>query len=424
VAVIAVVAAVVVAVVRSRDGSDTAATTNTNVAPSTTAPTTTPTTTTSTTSPSTSSAPTTSPPTTGGGTGLDPAVVQAEVANLSAFVEQTWGKPFKTPVDVEVVDDDAFTARLVATIDEERAELDKLDASYRALGLLPEGTSLYDVQRQLLSGGVLGYYDPESKELVVRGDHLSPYVRETIVHELTHALQDQWVDLDRAEYDDRKDEIAVGLSALAEGDARRVEAVYRDQLSAADQRDRDREETRFGQSADLAGVPDIVIKQTLAPYELGEPLVTDLVRQGGIDALLAAYADPPTTSEQLLEPARYEARQGRAEVARPPVDGELTDEGVFGALSTAFLLEEEVPSRTALQAARGWEGDWYVSYRRPNGEVCVRVDWDLDTPIDGQELRQALQEWATAQEAEGVDATVEAPAADRVRLTSCAGGPS
>ena len=45
-------------------------------------------------------------------------------------------------------------------------------------------------------GGVVGFYDPVTKVLKVRGTDLTPYRREVIAHELTHALDDQVHGLD------------------------------------------------------------------------------------------------------------------------------------------------------------------------------------------------------------------------------------
>ncbi|MEZ5143615.1 MAG: hypothetical protein R2726_14015 [Acidimicrobiales bacterium] len=412
--VVAVVLAGTVAAVAVRRSTDAAAgpsstpTTTSTAAPSTTSrPSTT----------STTAAPTTAPST----GGLDPQVVQNEVANLSTFVEDTWGKPFKTPVKVEVLDDTAFTDRLLGKLDEEKDKITKQEGAFKALGILPAGGSLYDVSRTLYSGGVLGYYDPETKELVVRGGDITPYVRQTIVHELTHALQDQYANLDRKEYDDRKDEVSFGLDTLAEGDARRVEKVYENQLSAADKRDRDREEAAFGADMDLSSVPDFLKGSISAPYDLGEPFVDGIVAGGGNEALLQAFADPPTTSEEVLQPAKYRAREGRVDVARPPVDGEVVDEGVFGAVPTALLLGDAVSSRTALQAADGWKGDWYVTYRQPDGDTCVRIDYVMDTATDGQQLRTALSQWS-AQLPSSVQADVQQQGSGNLRLTSCTRG--
>ena len=96
------------------------------------------------------------------------------------------------------------------------------------LGLVEPDADLVESMRSLLGVGVVGFYDPETDELVVRGAALTPYVRTTIAHELIHALDDQHLDLDRPEYDEADDEVGFGFSSVVEGNARRIEDAYRD----------------------------------------------------------------------------------------------------------------------------------------------------------------------------------------------------
>ena len=114
-----------------------------------------------------------------------------------------------------------------------RQPIEAQQASLVALGLLPPGTDLRAQLEALLAGGVIGFYDPRSAELVVRGVDDSPATRRTLVDERAHALQDQVFDLDRPEVDAAHDEQSTALSALAEGDAERVEAADVSRLPAA-----------------------------------------------------------------------------------------------------------------------------------------------------------------------------------------------
>jgi len=77
-------------------------------------------------------------------------------------------------------------------------------------------------ERTLLTAGVVGFYDPETKQLVVRGTDTTPFTRRVLAHELTHALDDQHFDLNRQQLDKADDETGFGFSALVEGNARRV----------------------------------------------------------------------------------------------------------------------------------------------------------------------------------------------------------
>ena len=66
----------------------------------------------------------------------------------------------------------------------------------RALGLLDHRVDLLEVVNDLQGGGVIGLYDEEDKRIRMRGEDLTPAVKATLVHELTHALQDQHYDLE------------------------------------------------------------------------------------------------------------------------------------------------------------------------------------------------------------------------------------
>jgi len=169
---------------------------------------------------------------------------------------------------------------------------------------------------------VLGYYDQESKELRVRAGQLSPFGRTVIVHELTHALDDQRFDLNRPQYDSSDDEIGFGFTALAEGNARRIENAYRNSMSTADKASATAEELKLGASgaAVLAKLKLSLLQLELAPYDLGERFVDAVLDKGGQAALDGVFADPPRTSEQVIDPAKYFAKEPSREVNPPKAD--------------------------------------------------------------------------------------------------------
>ena len=144
----------------------------------------------------------------------------ALIEELSAFVENERELEFLQPVEVLQLDDDAFVARYNALVDEgveeDRDELDLYTGVNQALGILPDGVTLLDATYAFGSAGVFGYYNPEDKELVVRGGEVTVLLKTIIVHELVHAIDDQNFDLDRPEYDDRTDEISTGFRASVE----------------------------------------------------------------------------------------------------------------------------------------------------------------------------------------------------------------
>jgi hypothetical protein len=345
------------------------------------------------------------------------AEVTAAVAEISAFVEQERGLAFLEPVVVELEGEGAFQDRLLADFDEDADELRQTEVFLEGLGLVEPGVDLVEAMRSLLGGGVVGFYDPESDELVVRGAALTPYVRTTIAHELTHALDDQHLDIDRPEYDDADDEISFGFTSVVEGNARRIENAYRASLTDDERAQATEEELALGGDIDIGGIPMVLVDLIGAPYSLGEPLVEDLIASGGDAALAAAFADPPRTSEQVLDPDRYLAREARVDVPHPQVAGEVVDEGVVGQLMILLVLSDELGVDQAHEAATGWGGDWGVAWR-DGDRSCVTVVVVGDDVAETEELRQAFDRWAAAREGASVEPT---GGGGPFTLASCAG---
>ena len=328
---------------------------------------------------------------------VTPSEVEAVVAEISEFVAREQGVPFLDPVDVELLGEGAFQDRLLADFDEDVEDLRRQEHAFKALGLVDADVDLVEAMRSLLGAGVVGFYDPETGELVVRGASVSPYVRTTIAHELAHALDDQHHDLDRPEYDDAADEVGFGFSAVVEGNARRVETAYRDAMSAEEQAQATAEEFTIGEGIDIGAVPLVLLELIAAPYQLGQDLVDDLVAEGGDEALATAFADPPTTSEQVIDPSAYIAREGRVDVPHPQVAGQVVDEGVLGQFLIDILLQSEL-GRSAEDAADGWGGDWAVVWT-DGSRSCVTLTIVGDDVEETEELAQAFDRWAAERDA-------------------------
>jgi hypothetical protein len=338
--------------------------------------------------------------------------IQAEVAELSAFVEEARGLEFLEEVEVELLPDDDFRGRLLEELDEDAEELGATNGVLRALQLIEPDDDLREILPQFLGDAVVGFYDPESGELVVRGSDVTPYVRSTLVHELTHALDDQHFELHRPELEELDDESITAFSALVEGSAVRVEEAWVDQLSREDQRALRAEEAELGASIDVRGVPPVVPQLIGFPYTYGPVFIDALLDDGGQERLDEAFEDPPTTTAQIIDPARFLAGRSPVEVPTPPADGEVVDEGVYGQWALLLTLADKLPGTDATEAGRGWAGDRYVAWS--DGEqTCVRSTFVLFTRSDAAALAGALEEWAD----DHGDAEVEA--GDEVTLTAC-----
>ena len=342
------------------------------------------------------------------------AELEAAVAELSQFVADARGAPFPEPVEVELLDGDAFNQRLLADFEEERQDIELVGRLFVAMGLLEPEQDLFEIFRDFLGAGVLGFYDPETGELVVRGAEITAYTRSTIVHELVHAYDDQRFELHRPALQDAADESGLGFSALVEGNAVRVQQQWEATLSEEEQDELLSEQIESAAGIDFGDLPFVLLRQIEFPYSAGPPLVDALVDVGGEGRVDEAFGAPPLTSEQVIDPDRYLAGEAPEPVPAPPAEGEVLDQGTYGQLTLGVTLGDVVDRETARQAAEGWGGDAYVAWA--DGEqTCVRTTFRMDTPRDLAELVEAWQAWAV----ERPGSTV-VPGEDDVTVTACA----
>jgi hypothetical protein len=328
-------------------------------------------------------------------------ILPERLPELMSFVEERIGARFSETPQIEMLDDDAFVARLLEepTSGPEVSEYDDFASTAVALGLASDADDLSSQADEWFADGVVGFYDQTTDELAVRGTAWSPFVETTLVHELVHALQDQKVDLDAAtRATHTEDESYLALSTLVEGQATVVES---DWLTAQGS---DYEDAYFGfeppnGSGALPTEPLVDVLAAL-PYDLGYDAVTALEADGGAKPFWTVLGNPPTTLEQVWDlPGWLDGEPllaGAAEVPEVPVpdDGELVDRGSLGVhLLSLLTLEdwywlEDGP-------VEGWAGDRYATWTEGSGgreRACTRVDVAVD---DGARapLEDAFRGW-------------------------------
>jgi hypothetical protein len=341
--------------------------------------------------------------------------LKTAVLDIQAFVERERGLKFKTDVDVQLANDDEIKQMLEQEFAQQAPEVLESQQVLRALGLVSSTFDLTAAERSLLDSSVLGFYDPETKKLVVRGTEVSPFVRQTLAHELTHALDDQWFNLDRPQLDNADDETGFGFTALVEGDAVRVEEAYLASLSPSERADATKEQQDLLLAhPEIFALPQVLLDITQEPYTDGPALVQailDARQQTGLDA---AFKLPPTTSEQVIDPSKFLANETAVPVAPPPADATVSNKGVLGQFMFEEILLGSIRTNDIDQAVAGWGGDSYVTWIDGTGKTCLRDTFVGDTPDDTQELADALNQWAP-----DVHATVTAPAGQPGTFSVC-----
>ncbi len=339
--------------------------------------------------------------------------LEREVAELSRFVADQRELEFLRPVEVELLTGQAFVDRLLRDVEENREETDQSEKVLRALQLIDPGVDLFESFVSFYRDAVLGFYDPETDELVVRGAELTAYTRTTLAHELAHALDDQHFELYRPEVYDADDESALAFSSLIEGVSLSVEFAYRQTLSPEEQDQSARQAAEFAGRSGSSPIPSIVSSLAQFPYLAGPTFVGALLEEGAEPRVDQAYREPPTTSEEILDPGVYLRGEDPVAVPTPPADGPVVDEGVYGEWALSLTLGELLGSAVGSRAADGWGGDRYVAWDE-GGRTCVRMAYAMDSPAELDELEGAWRQWAQAHG----DASVER-AAEVVTVTAC-----
>jgi hypothetical protein len=343
-----------------------------------------------------------------------PGSIDAFVPQAVSFVESHRGLRFKEPVKVNHLSDAEFSQRIVSLQRRDRADTDRQAKLYRALGLVGRDVDVEKAEEELLGGNVVGYYDPKTKELVVRGDTATVSVKHVVVHELTHALQDQWFGLD-VNQKDQTDDQALAYVSLVEGDAVRIEREYVASLSSTERQQLAQAEA--GSGGPPSGVPRVLIELLGFPYIAGPPFTSALLQARGQPGLDGAFKDRPAATSQVVQPELFLNGDRPQIVSEPTADGAPFDRGVLGEVQTGVLLEGTVVSGALTRdqeqlAARAWAGDRYVAWTSGDS-YCVRVRFAARSAAGVTALTNALQKVASA----GSNASVQL--GSQPVLTSC-----
>ena len=323
-----------------------------------------------------------------------------KVADAIPRIEKATGLKYKRPPKVEVRSHDEVRSFLEKEFTDSRAtkDLAAKAAVYKRLGLLPDSLDVRKLYVDLLTEQIVGFYDPKTKVLYVVNGAPKEAAGMIITHELIHALQDQYFDLDSLQNVEGDDDRVSAAQAVAEG-----QATF-EQLSIAAGTtdfashipggwDRMRQIIRENQSSMpvFASAPMLIQESLIFPYLSGAEFMRRFeARRPG----QAPFGDMPQSTEQILhEPAYFGARRDvPLRVTLPPLDGSAraTYENDFGEFETRlFLFQHLRDQNAAIRGAAGWGGDRFALVSMPKGEGVVWLSaWD--TPVDAGEFDDLL----------------------------------
>jgi hypothetical protein len=321
-----------------------------------------------------------------------------QVAEAIPRIENAVGLKFKTPPKVEVRSKDQVRAFVVQQFRDPRSlrEFTGMEAAYKRLGMLPDTLDLQKFLVDLLTEQIVGYYDPKTKVLYVVSDAPAEAASITIMHELIHALQDQYISLDSAQKIEGQNDRQSAAQAVFEGQAvyEQIAAMLGGNNVAVNLPggwDRVREMIRENQSSmPVFAAAPIVIQETLIfPYLSGAEFIRNYKERNPGKEL---YQDMPQSTEQILHPSAYFARRDTpTTVTLPPLAGVTpVYQNTVGEFETRlFLFEHLKDQNEAVRGASGWDGDRYELFNTSGGQGIAWVTvWDA--AVDASEFFDML----------------------------------
>jgi hypothetical protein len=323
-----------------------------------------------------------------------------EVAEAMPRIEKATGLKFKTPPKVEVRTREQVKDFLLKKFNEETpaSELAGEEKAYKLLGLIPDTMDLRAFLLRILTEQVVGYYDPAAKTLYVVNGADEQIVGVTITHELVHALQDQYANLDSLQKASTDNDRLAAAQALIEGEAQFEQLAImlggaeniETRLPGTWERIREEIRNRQGEMPVFATAPMVIQESLLFPYLSGAEFVRRVKEKKG-DVNL--FTDIPRSTEQVMHPALFlgSPSDEPTTVTLPAPRGATkvyeNDMGEFGTRLALYRYLKD--PKTAARAAEGWDGDRFMVVEGRGGTGMV---WALvwDSAIEAAEFSDVL----------------------------------
>ncbi len=308
----------------------------------------------------------------------EPVTVDTDA--IVAAVAQARGLAPKAKVQFATLSDEDFAASFGAEIAHRRAV---------------RGITSLSVSGGSDASFFLAYYDTRRKKVLLR--QKTPEwaklmdARGLVAHEVEHAIQDQYFDLD-AMLSSPEVDVARARHSLIEGDA---QAVAAGAVAVLDHLPPKRAIVAATTIVEGLGIDTYVAggmvdprmaklkpaerEEMLFPYRHGAAFVGALVRAGGFALVDRAFAHPPASSAEIIHPEAYLA--GRVRVEIPPIP-ELAGwkasgpKGSFGELALRNVLSTfGIPDDSVRSLAATWRGDSFAALKNDAGHPAYA--WSL-----------------------------------------------
>jgi hypothetical protein len=292
--------------------------------------------------------------------------------------------------------------------DKDAQRLEQSRLVLEKFGLLPPGYDLHSEFLRLLGEQVAAYYDSKSKSVNLL-DWVQPDIQKPVLaHELTHALQDQKINLEKWELAGAKDngpqpdpqeqvveEAQAARQCVTEGQAMVVLVDYtlapigKDILTAPEIVDVMRASMADNKDSPVfAAAPMFLRESLLMPYTFGLEFVRAVLAAKGKDAAYPGMLEnPPIDTRQIMQPETYLRKQNVPPLAIPDLDKlvapdyERFDFGGMGEFDI-YLLAKQYGGAPPNYYPH-WRGGYYFAARpksAPKDQIAMLYFSRWDSP--------------------------------------------
>ncbi len=375
------------------------------------------------------------------------------VDDILRFVSQDTGLPIKHKVKRKLISRESMENYVHKHMrddkDSQRMEHEQL--VLQKFGLIPRGYDLHVEFLRLLGEQVAAYYEPKNKTVNLL-DWVQPEIQKPVLaHELTHALQDQMVDLntwpDAGDKDDKPlpdqqeqvvEEAQAARQCVTEGQAMiplydySLAPLGKSVATAPDMVNAMR--AGVGDSSDspvFAAAPMFLKESLMMPYTFGTDFVrTVLINQGKEAAFAGMLKNPPVDTRQVMQPETYLLHQ----VVEPPTVPDLDrlvapkyeryDFGGMGEFDVYLLAKQYGGEDAPKNYYPHWHGGYYFAAHAktaPKDEVSLLYFSRWDSPEAAKAFAKLYGESVPKRYKQAREDTASCPqtAADKEEKSGC-----
>jgi hypothetical protein len=330
----------------------------------------------------------------------DQAEILQEADDIFAEVSDLSGLPIKHSVEKKFGDQAFFRDYYLRLLQEQYPpEKEKaFEKAFAFLGFLPPGSDLIQTYLDSFMKVVEGLYDPNTKTLYIADWIKSGDQEGTLAHELTHALQDQYFDLQTY--------LAAGESLSMDTQFARASVMEGQAVAIALNYSLEDRKTDFTKVANIAdwvelnnlmsasgkrafGMKASLNQEINFPYVYGAAFLQSYIKTYGWPGMGYLFQHPPTSTHQILHPGDFFPHR------RNPVGIQIEDmssnvlpgfkkiwENTFGEYGWAILLQQYMTEKEALYSVRGWRGDSIQIYENKDNRGLLMAGYVV---FDGEE---------------------------------------